>query len=370
MSDIIIFYFSTKASFTLAHVFLILLIWTGAYFARKYSKNIIHHFFRRDQIKVGGKELATLSLVRQLINILAVLLSIQSLSFNNEGVGLTELLEYNIFEVDSFHVSIYNIILLFIFYFAARILNSTTRLYLIRALQKNGKVDEGKQYTVVTLAEYFIYTIFIIIAIESFGIDITILIASSAALFVGLGLGMQRIFADLISGFILLFEGGVKVGDIIKVEGVTVKVVSIHIRTTKVKTRDGNYLMVPNSKLTLETVSSRSLHKRSTRYSIRINVAYGSDTELVRQTLYDCALVHHLTDKKKPILVFLEDFAESALHFDLYFYTDNDWEVPRIKSDLRYLIDKAFREKGIKIPVPQREVYISKTDGLKTEENQ
>lgn len=359
MSDIIIFFFSATATFTLAHVLLLLLIWAGAYFARKYSRNLIHHFFKKDQIKVGGKELATLSLVRQLINILAVLLSIQSLSFNNEGVGLTELLEYTIFEVDTFHISIYNIILLFIFYFAARILNSTTRLYLIRALQKNGKVDEGKQYTVVTLSEYFIYTIFIVIALESFGIDITILIASSAALLVGFGLGMQRIFADLISGFILLFEGGVKVGDIIKVDGVTVKVVSIHIRTSKVKTRDGNYLMVPNSKLTLETVSSRSLHKRSTRYFISVSVVYGSETELVRQTLYDCALGHHLIDKKKPVLVFLENFTESGLHFDLYFYTDNDWEVPRIKSDLRYLIDKAFREKGIKFSLPQREVYIN-----------
>lgn len=359
LTDIIFFHFSSTASFTLAHFFLLILIWTGAYYARKYAKNIVHSFFKKEQIKVGGKELATLSLVRQMVNILAVLLSIQSLSFNNEDVGLTELLEYRIFEVGTFHVAIYNILLLVIFFFAARILNATARLYLMRAMQKNGKVDEGKQYTVITLAEYFIYTIFIVIAIESFDVDITILIASSAALFVGLGLGLQKIFADLVSGFILLFEGGIKVGDIIDVDKVTVKVIQINIRTSKVKTRDGNYLIVPNSKLTSESVSNWSFHKRSARYCIKINVAYGTDTELVRQTLYDCALSHHLTDKKKPILVFLEDFADSSLHFDLYFYTDNAWEVPRIKSDLRYLIDKAFREKGIKIPFPQRDIHIS-----------
>jgi len=358
LTDIIFFNFSESASFTLAHFFLISVIWVAAYYFRKFSKNIVHRFFRKEQIKVGGKELATISLVRQMINVLAVLLSIQSLSFNNKDVGLQELLEYEIISINTFHISIYNLLLLFIFFFAARILNSTARLYLIRALQKNGKVDEGKQYTVVTLVEYFIYTIFIVIAIESFGINITILIASSAALFVGLGLGLQRIFADLVSGFILLFEGGVKVGDIIEVDETTVKVISIHIRTSKVKTRDGNYVIVPNSKLTLESISSRSLHKRSTRYNLSVTVVYESDTELVRQTLYDCALSHHLTDKKKPVLVFLEDFAESGFHFDLYFYTDNDWEVLRIKSDIRFLIDKAFRKKGIKISVPQREVRI------------
>jgi small-conductance mechanosensitive channel len=356
--DITIIKFSEGFRITVLNIMIFVLIWYLAKLARKYAKDIVHYFFKTESIRVAGKELETLSIVRQILTVIAVIIGIESLSLNNEAAGFTELLKYDLIRIDQFHISIYNIFLVAIFIFAARIISSSLKILMLRAVNKDDKADVGKAYTVAAMLQYLVYTVFIVLIIQSLGVDITILIASSAALFVGLGLGLQKIFADFVSGIILLFEGTIKVGDIVEVDNLTAKVVQINIRTSRVKTLNGNYLVIPNSKLTSENINNWSFNKRSTRHGISVNIAYGTDTDVVRETLYDCALKHHMVDKKRPILVFFEDFGEYSLQFQLYFWTAQPWEVLKIKSDIRFLIDKAFREKNIRIPIPQQEIRI------------
>ena len=160
-----------------------------------------------------------------------------------------------------------------------------------------------------------------IIAIESTGADLKGLLLGSAAILIGVGIGLQTFFYDIISGFIILFEGTFKVGDIIELDKLYAKVIRIDIRTSKVLTRDGNVIVVPNRKLTSENLVNWTINNDISRYQVTANVAYGSNIGRVRQILYDCALKHADIEKTKEILVRFDDFGDSSLVFNLLFWT-------------------------------------------------
>jgi small-conductance mechanosensitive channel len=218
--------------------------------------------------------------------------------------------------------------------------------------------DEVREYTVGQLAKYLIYTFTIILSIESLGLDISILIASSAALFVGIGLGLQNIFNDITSGIFLLFEQTVAVGDVVEIDDLVGKVEKINIRTSKITTRDSITIVVPNHVLIGNKVINWSTENENTRFKIPVGVAYGSDTRLVEKVLINCAIEHNKVLKfPKPIVRFM-DFGNSSLDFQLLFWTKDIWLVDIIRSDLRFMIDQAFRENNISIPFPQRDLHI------------
>lgn len=229
-----------------------------------------------------------------------------------------------------------------------------------KAFRKQSAEVEGKKYTLKKLMVYLIYTIGIVIGLDTIGINITILVAGSAALLVGVGLGIQHIFDDLVSGFIVLFEGVIKVGDIIELDGLVARVDQIDIRTSKVITRDGNFLIIPNSKITSQNVMNWSMETRASRFSIDVGVAYGSDTQLVKRLLLECAEKHPAVLNDQANRVDFVSFGDSSLKFKLYFWARRSWDINIHLSDVRFSIDEAFRENGIKIPFPQRELHVSK----------
>lgn len=177
-------------------------------------------------------------------------------------------------------------------------------------------------------------------------------------MFVGLGLGLKEFFTDLVSGFILLNDGSIKVGDIIELDGSIARVEKISIRTSHVKTTDGKTIIVPNSKFTEENLTNWSISAKVTRFHIDVGVAYGSDTELVKELLYNVALEHASVDKNQNIIVMFDDFGDSALKFQLYFWAQRTWDIKVVMSDLRFEIDKSFRLHNISIPFPQRDLHI------------
>ena len=233
------------------------------------------------------------------------------------------------------------------------------RFLINRAFVKKGPDAAGKKYTLQKLSTYFIFTLGVIVGIDTVGIDITILIAGTTALLVGVGLGIQHIFDDLVSGFIILFEGVVKVGDIIEIQGLVARVEKIDIRTTKVITRDGTYIVVPNSKITSENMTNWSMEQRNCRFQVDVGVEYGCDTALVRKILIDCAENEGKVLKTPPPRVDFVEFAESSLHFRLHLWARSTWDIDITLSDLRFEIDRQFRENDIKIPFPQRELHVT-----------
>ncbi|MDD2322424.1 MAG: mechanosensitive ion channel [Bacteroidales bacterium] len=215
-----------------------------------------------------------------------------------------------------------------------------------------------RKKTMFKIFQYFVWVIIIILSLDTIGVKISVLIASSAALFVGIGLGLQEIFKDLISGIFLHFEKTLLPGDVIESKGMIGEVKELGIRTTKILTRDNIFVMVPNHYFITEPVINWSHHSQSTRFSVEVGVAYGSDVSQVKKILQECAKDHeHIATEPLPFVRF-NNFGNSSLDFQLFFWTERTFIVENIKSDIRFKVYKAFAEANIQIPFPQQDVYI------------
>ncbi|MEL6276372.1 MAG: mechanosensitive ion channel domain-containing protein, partial [Bacteroidota bacterium] len=254
---------------------------------------------------------------------------------------------------------------LLVFFIARFLLLAGTNFALSRYYQR-AEVDQGSQYALNRLLTYLAYFIGVILMLQTAGFNLVALWTGAAALLVGIGIGLQQTFNDLICGIIILFEQTVKVGDIVDMGGQdrvgTVR--KIGTRTSQVETRDGILVYVPNSKLIGESVVNWSQTERKVRFHISVGVAYGSDTDRVKTILLEVAEKHQRIMKlPKPVVRFV-DFGSSSLDFELVFWSRDFLRIEDVKSDLRFAIDRAFREKGIEIPFPQRDFWLRGGDGL------
>ncbi|MCB0726995.1 MAG: mechanosensitive ion channel [Ignavibacteriae bacterium] len=217
------------------------------------------------------------------------------------------------------------------------------------------RIPDGRLQAVIQLLKYVLWIFTILTCLNILNIDITFLIASSAALLVGLGLGMQIIFKDFMSGIVLLIEGTIKVNDIVEIENKIMKVREISLRTSTVLTRDDNIVIIPNHKFVEENVINWTHNTAPTRFIIDVGVDYSSDVDLVTKCLLQA--VNSNTDifigeKYKPFVRF-HDFGASALDFQLVFWSHNLFRIETTKSNIRYEITRIFRENNITIPFLQ-----------------
>jgi potassium-dependent mechanosensitive channel len=231
-----------------------------------------------------------------------------------------------------------------------------------RRLEKRRHLDAGLRYTIARLVRYLFVVVGFLIALKQFNIDLTSIAVLFTALSVGIGFGLQFIAADIVSGFILLFERPVRVGDRITIGEDEGDVQAINLRTTLVITNDRVAIIVPNSRLVSQRVINWSYGDPRARIPIPISVAVNSDVNLVSETLLlaaqDVDLV--LTDPA-PKVQFLK-FGEYSLDFRLLVWTRQPSRHPQIKSDINYRIEKLFRERHIEIPYPTQEFLLRNVD--------
>lgn len=233
---------------------------------------------------------------------------------------------------------------------------------------EKAQLEEGAKQAISSGVKYFVIGIAAIIGLNVAGIPLRSLTIFAGAFGIGIGFGMQNIINNLVSGIIIVFEKPIKVGDVIKIDAdIAGKVESINIRSTTIKTFERTTAIIPNSRF-LESNVINWIHGGDMvlRAIITVGVAYGSDTELVRECLLKVANEHpHVLKDPEPKVRFAE-FGESSLNFQLYFWAhiDNRWMAI---SDLNFAIDKIFRENNIIIPFPQRDLHIrtEKTAGTK-----
>lgn len=219
-------------------------------------------------------------------------------------------------------------------------------------------LDIGTRYAIQQVIKYIVYTMALLAAIQALGFDLGIIWGGAAALMVGIGLGLQQTFNDLLSGLLLLIERSVEVGDTLDVGGTVGRVERIGIRVSQIKTRDDIVVLVPNSHLVTSQVVNWTHNKTSTRFAVDVGVAYGSDTALVRRLLLEVANKHEEVESYPSPVVQFRNFGASSLDFKLFFWSKGVMEIERVKSDLRFEIDAAFRQHGIQIPFPQQDVWI------------
>lgn len=272
-------------------------------------------------------------------------------------------LEFNLVEIGRHTISIYDIVIVIAIFFIIRIIVKGLESFVQRKIKGKKWITEGKQHAIIQIGKYVIYIVGISIALKSIGIDITVLIIGSSALFVGLGFGLQEAFRDFISGMILLFEGDVMIGDVIEMDnGMVATVKRINLRTSKVRTREGIVMIVPNSQLVNDRVINWSNSNRLTRFDVEVGVAYGSDVRLVEKLLLECAQEQEVVSERIKPFVRFDDFGDSSLDFKLLFWTEQVWRIESTKSRLRFAIDEKFRKNGVHIPFPQRDLHFKSTD--------
>ncbi len=274
------------------------------------------------------------------------------------GIDFSYYLNKKIIKTDRFSFMIFHILIFYGIIVGTKVLLSIVET-IISTKEQASQIDRGKTKNVYQIIRYFIYLIAIAIFIQSLGINITILIASLSALLLGLGLGLQHLFNDVVSGLILLFDRSIKIGDVIEVkEDVVGKVSSINLRTSILITRDEIEVIIPNSKFTSDNIINWTHNRVQTRFYIDVGVAYGSDVRLVEKILIEVAMSHPQVEKDPPAKVQFRDFGNSSLDFRLRFYSNETFRIEGIKSDLRFGIDKIFRENNVTIPFPQRDVHL------------
>ncbi len=363
--------------FTPFHLILIALIYIVAKLFIKYIKRYFKAWHLADkQLRIEGKEIAIWKLTKQIVYLFAFYICFLVLSINNPGFDLGNLLGYEFFRFQKFHIAVYHLFLTVAILYIARIVVSAVKVYLLRAVGRNNKIDTGTKYIYVQLAKYLIYGIAIIVLIRSFGVDLDLFLTATTFLLVGVGLGLQSIFRDYFSGILLLLEGTIKVGDVIEIqrsnakENFVAKIVKINLRTSKVETRNEKMLIIPNSQLTHESVINLSVGTQITRFSIPITFHYGVDTSKVKSILIKCAENHPQVIKDRKPIVRLLDFGERGLDMDLVFWADQNLLIEILKSDIRFMIDDELRKNKITIPYPIAHINLSKQQtGFENENN-
>ena len=218
--------------------------------------------------------------------------------------------------------------------------------------------DKAKFITVFSFARWIIYVIVLLIVLGSIGIDVTAVFAASAALLIGVGLALQTLFQDIISGVFILVDQSVHVGDIIEIDGKVGRVEEIKLRTTRAVTIDNKVLVIPNHLYLENSLYNWTQNGTITRESVNVGVAYGSDVQLVRKLLIQAASTNtNVLSEPEPTVIFT-DFGNSSLDFKLVFTINDSFKAVFPKSELRFEIDKLFRENNITIPFPQRDIHI------------
>ncbi|MFI1743520.1 mechanosensitive ion channel family protein [Thalassobellus sediminis] len=220
--------------------------------------------------------------------------------------------------------------------------------------------DKAKFNTVFSFARWFIYIIVVLIVFDSIGINVTAIFAASAALLIGIGLALQTLFQDIISGIFILVDQSVHVGDIIELEGKVGRVEEIKLRTTRATTIDNKVLIIPNHLYLTNSLYNWTQNGITTRESVDVGVAYGSDVQLVKELLLEAATNQKDVLKNPEPTVLFTDFGESSLNFKLAFTINDSFNVRFPKSEIRFEIDRLFRENNISIPFPQRDIHIIK----------
>lgn len=220
------------------------------------------------------------------------------------------------------------------------------------------KIDHKRRISIFLIIKYISWFVCVFLILAALHVPITGLLFGSTAVLVGLGFGLQNIFRDLVSGLFLLFEGSVKIGDIIEADGIVGRVVEINLRNSHVVTRDDVTIIIPNSRFIGERVVNWSHENESIRFQVDVGVAYGSDVEEVIELLVQAMKEHDKVLSKPAPFVRFTDFGDSSLKFQSIFWSKETFMIDNVKSDIRRNIYKKLTDNNIKIPFPQRELHV------------
>jgi len=271
------------------------------------------------------------------------------------------------FNIGANHLTVGLLIISTSILFGAFLISWVVQKLLVDEMLFKRRMEKGARISIARLVHYFIVVVGFVVAILALGIEITKLTILVSALGVGIGFGLQGIVNNFVSGLILLFEQPVRIGDMIEINNMWAEVKHIGIRSTVVRNLDHADIIIPNADLVSNQVTNWTLGDRQARLIIAVGVAYGSDVDLVAETLIACALGNtRVSQNPSPQALFL-NFGDSTLDFELRVFVPASMRIT-IRSELHKEIDKRFREKDITIAFPQRDLHLPGLDTEKVQE--
>jgi len=256
---------------------------------------------------------------------------------------------------NSIHVTVGLLLLLTVAIFMTGLVLKWSRKLITRRMETE---DKHKFISIFKFIKYVVYVVVILSTMSAAGINVTVILTASAALFVGLGLALQELFQDIIGGIFIITDKSLRIGDIVEVEGKVGKVFDIKLRTTRAITRDDKVVIIPNHHFISGIIYNYTQNHKSTREKVSIGVAYGSNVDLVTHLLEEVVNEQKGVLKSPKPFVLFEDFGDSALLFSINFFITDSFSDPKIKSEIRYSINNKFKENNISIPFPQRDVHL------------
>ena len=261
-------------------------------------------------------------------------------------------LNYNLFALGDAKITPLSILYLVLLSAALIYLSRKIKTLLLSRVLQRTSLDIGAQQAIGTITRYLVLFVGFLIILQTVGINLTSVNVLAGAVGIGIGLGLQNIANNFISGLIILFERPIKVGDRVEVDKVFGEVTAIGARSTRIKTNDNFSIIVPNSKFISENVTNLSLYGNIVRFRIPVKVAYDSDTDLVERLLLEVAKENGDVVADPPPTVRLVEFGENALRFELRAWSRSRLHRPgTLKSNLNLAIIRKFRQHDVVIPV-------------------
>ncbi len=269
-----------------------------------------------------------------------------------------QVLHYELFDLNQTPVTPASILMFLIvvaaFYILARIVDRA----LLRRLLPRFQIDEGMRYNMQRISHYVIMIVGAVVAFQFVGIDLSGLAVIFGLLSVGIGFGLQNITSNFISGLILLFERPIKVGDRVTVGETEGDVIAINMRSTTIRSLDNIAIIVPNSEFISANVTNWSHGDPRIRLRIDVGVSYSSDLDLVAKALREVASENPDSLKEPEPNVLLKSFGDSSWNMILTLWISDPSKYYQSRSDINCAIVHKFRQYGIEIPFPQRDLHM------------
>ncbi|MHB1021492.1 MAG: mechanosensitive ion channel family protein [Acidobacteriaceae bacterium] len=275
------------------------------------------------------------------------------------GIHLRHALHAPLFKLGSKPVTTFFLMKVAIFLMGLSLVAHSLMQFLQKRVLIHTPLAVGQQYAVARVISYLVFTIGVVIGLESLGLNLSSLLVVGGALGLGVGLGLQPIVTNFVAGLILLLEQPIRLGDRIQVGETYGDVIALKGRSTWVQTNDNVVIIVPNSEFIESRVTNWTVNDRQVRIAMQLGVTYSCDPKVVREILVRVAEEHpDVLELPVPEVVFL-NFGDSSLDFELRIWTINQVQTPsRLKSDLYFAIFDALGEAGIEIPFPQRDLHL------------
>lgn len=272
-----------------------------------------------------------------------------------EGIG--NAITYEIV-LGSASFTIGNVLLFFFVIWLSIIISRIIKILLVEDIFTKINMAKGLPHTIAIMVRYAIITVGVLLAISAVGMPLSSLTVLAGAFGIGIGFGLQSIFNNIVSGFILLFERPIQIGDTIEVGSLIGTVKSIGIRASNIRTFDGADIIVPNGELVSNQVVNWTLSDQQRRIEVLAGVAYGSDPHKVKE-LFEKVLAEHKDILKDPAPnVYFQGLGNSSLDFRLLFWTPSFTEWLRIKSEIVFGVHDILYKEGITIPFPQMDLHL------------